>query len=168
MVTANYGERVLAYLLDVGFVLVPGLVASSVGMVMLFQELSRPFGVLLLVAAVGWMLMAGFWNEVVRQGRLAQTVGKRRRGISLVRADSGLPIGVGLAFVRVLVVWIGNLLTGGLFIIVDLIVPAFDDQGRRLVDRLLSTRVVNTGVRGVMLPVLSRTPDQLSPPPGWG
>lgn len=167
MVTANYGERVLAYLLDIAFVLVPGICAGIVGLVMLFEPNSRSVGVLLSIVALGWLLFAGLWNEVVRQGKFGQTVGKRRRGISLVRAETGLPIGMGLAFVRLLIVWIGNLFTGGLFILIDLVVPAFDDEGRRLVDRLLSTRVVQTGVVAATRSVGPGGNLPL-PPPGWG
>jgi uncharacterized RDD family membrane protein YckC len=167
VITANYGERVLAYLIDIAFVLIPGLVAGIVAVVLLFEELSRPVGIVLLLAALGWLLLAGLWNEIIRQGRVAQTIGKRQRGISLVRADTGLPVGIGLAFVRVLVVWVANLFTGGLFILVDLVVPAFDDQGRRLVDRLLSTRVVRSS--GVV-PSPAAVPTGFAPPPsppGW-
>lgn len=151
---ANYGKRALAYIIDVLYVLVPATAGVILAVVMLFPGETRAVGVFLVVVSAGWLLLAGIWNDVVRQGTTGSTWGKSRQSLALVNASTGETIGIGLALVRILAFWLFNMLTGGIFLIVDLLTPAFSKRNQRLVDMLLSTLVVDTG------PV-SESPDPL-------
>ncbi len=142
---ANYGKRALAYIIDVLYVLVPATAGVILAVVLLFPGETRGVGVLLVVVSAGWLLLAGIWNDVVRQGTTGSTWGKRRQSLALVNASTGETIGIGLALVRILAFWFFNMLTGGIFLIVDLLTPAFSKRNQRLVDMLLSTLVVDTG-----------------------
>ncbi len=139
---ANYGSRAVAYIID--FLILWGVALTSliVGIAMLFSETSRAIGVILLVAGLIWIPAGAIWNHIIRQGSSGQTLGKSRVGIKLVRVDTGRPIGVGLAIVRVLAGWIFNSITGGLFLIVDLLFPAFDKRRQRVIDKMLNTVVI--------------------------
>jgi uncharacterized RDD family membrane protein YckC len=143
MTYANYGSRAAAYIID--FLILWGIATTSgiIGFAMLFSETARPIGIILIVAAVIWIPAGAIWNYIVRQGSTGQTLGKSRMGICLVRVDTGRPIGAGLAIVRVLAGWIFSSLTGGLFLIVDLLFPAFDKRRQRVVDKMLNTVVVD-------------------------
>lgn len=150
MTYANYGKRAIAYILDLLFVVLPAAVATVIGVVMLIPRTSRSLGIALVVIAVFWLLLAGIVNEVIRQGRKGQTIGKEQQGIMLIREDTGLPLGIGFALLRVLIMWFFNVLTGGLYLIADLLAPAFTAKKQRLTDKLLSTVVVErTSVAGL-------------------
>jgi len=162
---ANYGSRAAAYIID--FLILWGIAITSgiIGFTMLFSETSRPIGIILLVAAVIWIPAGAIWNYIVRQGSTGQTLGKSRMGIRLVRVDTGRPIGAGLAIVRVLAGWIFNSLTGGLFLIVDLLFPAFDKRRQRVVDKILNTVVVDASSSMAEAPSTLAIRSTLPPPP---
>jgi uncharacterized RDD family membrane protein YckC len=142
---ANYGKRAVAYIIDLLYVLIPGTAGVIVALVLVFPGRTRAFGVLLVVMSAGWLMLAGIWNDVVRQGTTGSTWGKGRQSLALVNASTGETIGIGLALIRILAFWFFNVLTGGLFLIADLLMPAFSKRNQRLVDMLLSTLVVDTG-----------------------
>jgi uncharacterized RDD family membrane protein YckC len=110
-----------------------------------FPNQTRGIGVLLIVVSVGWYLLAGIWNDIVRQGTTGSTWGKERQSLALVDASTGEAVGIGKALVRILAFWLFNGLTGGIFLIADLLMPAFSKRNQRIVDMLLSTLVVDTG-----------------------
>lgn len=139
---ANYGERAVAYLIDVAYVIAPAFAAAMISIGFFVLSETRALGVLLLVAAGFWLLLSGIYNTVVRQGKSGQTFGKSRRGIFLIREDTGQPVGAGIALVRLLVSWFFNAITGGIYLIADLLAPAFTRKTQRLTDMLLSTVVV--------------------------
>lgn len=140
---ANYGSRAAAYIID--FLILWGVALTSflIGLAMLFAETSRPIGVILLIAAIIWVPAGAIWNHIIRQGTSGQTFGKSRMGIKLIRVDTELPIGVGLAIVRVLADWFFSAITGGIFLIVDLLFPAFDKRRQRIIDKMLNTVVID-------------------------
>lgn len=160
---ANYGSRAVAYLIDVLILWGVGISGVIVGLVMLFSNVSRPIGIILIVAAIIWIPAGAVWNYIIRQGSSGQTFGKSRMGIRLVRVDTGRPIGAGLAIIRVLAGWLFNTLTGGIFLIVDLIFPAFDKRRQRVIDKMLNTVVVDAS-RSVPLLTTGRS-EALPPPP---
>jgi len=139
----NYGKRALAYIIDVLFVIVPAIGGAIIAIVLLFSDALRSFGVILGVLSVLWILGAGIWNQIIRQGKTGQTVGKSRQQIQLVSAKTGSTPGVGIVFIRVFVAYVFNALTGGLFMIVDLLFPAFDKKKQRIMDKICSTLVVD-------------------------
>lgn len=161
---ANYGSRAVAYLIDVLILWGVAIAGGVVGFAMLFSDVSRPIGIILLVAAVIWIPAGAIWNYIIRQGSSGQTLGKSRVGIRLVRIDTGRPIGAGLAIIRVLAGWLFNTLTGGIFLIVDLLFPAFDKRRQRVIDKMLNTVVVDASTSVAPLPMSART-ESLPPPP---
>lgn len=161
---ANYGARAIAYLIDVLILWGVAIAGGVVGFSMLFSDVSRPIGIILLVAAVIWIPAGAIWNYIIRQGSSGQTLGKSRMGIRLVRIDTGRPIGAGLAIIRVLAGWLFNTLTGGIFLIVDLLFPAFDKRRQRVIDKMLNTVVVDASTPVAPLPMSART-ESLPPPP---
>lgn len=160
---ANYGSRAVAYLIDVLMLWGIGISGVIVGFASLFSDVSRPIGIILMVAAMIWIPAGAVWNYIIRQGSSGQTIGKSRMGIRLVRVDTGRPIGAGLAVIRVLAGWLFNTLTGGIFLIVDLLFPAFDKRRQRVIDKMLNTVVVDASAPAVPLPTSERS--ATLPPP---
>jgi uncharacterized RDD family membrane protein YckC len=100
---ANYGTRVLAYLIDSGVdlaVLITfGLIISVIGKVS--GVLSTLLSLLLWAAVLAYPpVFDGLWG---------QTIGKRVMHIRVVGERTGQPIGVGLGVVRYLVLWISTI-----------------------------------------------------------
>jgi uncharacterized RDD family membrane protein YckC len=155
---ADYGKRAVAYIIDVLYVWVPAFAGVIVAVVLVFPSQTRAIGVLLIVVSGAWFLFAGIWNDVVRQGTTGSTWGKARQSLALVDATTGETVGIGKALVRILAFWFFNSVTAGLFLIADLLMPAFSKRNQRIVDMLLKTLVVDTD------PV-STTPDLLRAEP---
>jgi len=141
---ADYSRRAGAYIFDVLFVVIPPMAAFVLALFLVFAGVPLSLWTLILVVGVGWLLVAGLWNDVIRQGTTGATFGKSRQSLALVRSTTGESVGVGLAALRVLTFWVFNALTGGLFLIVDLLAPAFNGRNQRLLDMLLNTLVVDT------------------------
>lgn len=139
---ANYGQRAIAYLFDVLFIGLPVFLAVVISIGLFIPESTRGLGVAVLVAGGLWWLIAGIYNTIIRQGLSGQTVGKRQQRIILLREDTGQPVGVGIALVRFLAFWFFNTITWGIYLIVDLLAPAFTEKNQRITDKLLSTVVV--------------------------
>jgi uncharacterized RDD family membrane protein YckC len=149
---ASYGRRVLAWLVDTLCTSALAGVVIGLGVIAVFSDAARPFGVALLIASPFILIGFSLWNAVFRQGRTGQTIGKSLMSTKLVSTETGGPVGAGSAFVRGLVAWALNAVTAGLFFIVDLLFPAFDKNGQRVVDKMLkmqvtpvSTPVTSTG-----------------------
>ena len=144
IVPGEYGKRVVAYLLDFLYVILPPVFAIAIGVTLLISSSLQPLGPLLLVLSVGWLLFAGLWNDVAKQGTTGQTVGKAKMSLALVKATTGENVGVGRAFLRLTLIWFFNSITLGVFLFVDLLAPLFNQQKQRLVDMMLNTMVVDT------------------------
>ena len=140
----NYGKRALAYIIDVLFLVIPGIALALVGTPLLFADSSRGAGFAFLFIAAIWWMLADFGNHVIKQGISGQTIGKGSLKIKLIRADTGKPLGVGLAFVRWLIIVVFSFMTGGLYLLADLIAPAFTEKNQRITDKMLSSIVVDT------------------------
>ncbi len=138
---ANWLYRVASSLIDglvvaviagVGFILalvVGGGIDSSGGMTAAGSIIYYVF----LLAAI----VVALWNQVFRQGRTGQSLGKSAVGTRLVSLQSGQPIGAGMAFVR------------GICHIVDSIPcylgylwPIWDSKRQTFADKIVSTVVV--------------------------
>jgi uncharacterized RDD family membrane protein YckC len=141
---ANYGRRVVAYLIDFALTWTGPIVATIFGIAFLFAESSRGLGVVLIVLSLFWPLVVGIINSVIRQGTKGATIGKSTMGLSLVKEETGAPIGVGYALLRVFLAWLFGSVTSGVFTIVDLIFPAFDEKGQRILDKMLRTVVIDS------------------------
>ncbi|GAA4411016.1 hypothetical protein GCM10023168_31350 [Fodinibacter luteus] len=124
---ADFGKRVLAYLVDSALILL-GLVPMVIGGIMLafaspselsydqYGNLTRSGGDTGLAVTGGLLIGLGFlvmfvlwlWNRVFRMGRTGQSVGKKVVGLKLVDDRTGRPIGAGMSFLREVVHGIVN------------------------------------------------------------
>lgn len=129
---AEYGPRFVAAFLN-------GLAAIAAGVVGLL--IGALLGVVLdgadsLGAGVGFV---GFYiyNNIYLTGTTGQSVGKKQQKIKLIVESTGEPVGVLLAFARLL---IGGILTR--IFLIDLIWIFIDDENRRLTDKIFKFNVV--------------------------
>ena len=144
-VLATYGQRVGAYLIDALIAVlltIPGTVLIVAGAVAGGGK--DPNGLLIALGAL--LVLAGFavhvWNQGWQQGATGQSWGKGLMHVRLVRAADGRPpggpLGLGRWFLRQL---LGNV-SGGIYTIVTLLWPLWDDRRQTLDDKILSTLVV--------------------------
>ncbi len=160
MTPCNYSKRALAYIVDILFVLIPGFAILVFAMPWLFADWGWGAGFAFLFVAIVWFLVSDFINQVFIQGSNGQTVGKKALGIRIVNVDTGEHPGLGVIFVRWLLFVAFNFLTGGIFLIIDLLAPAFTERKQRITDKLVSTIVVDTKTSGTMI-----APSPISPSP---
>jgi uncharacterized RDD family membrane protein YckC len=121
---------------------VPPIVVGSLGFVLALANSMRVLGILLLVVS-GLHLMAFPIVNFLRQAITGSTLGKSKQKIKLVVDVNGAPIGLLYALLRSGIFWFLNLISGGLFLIVDYVFPAFSPKRQRLIDKLIGTVVVN-------------------------
>ena len=140
---ASYGRRAGAFIIDSLLVWVPPFIIGGIGIAFLFSEMARPVGIVLMVIALFWIPVTVIWNYVIKQGRTGQTFGKARVGIKLVKEETGQPIGGGYSCLRWFLAQLLGSITAGIFTIIDLIFPAFDDKNQRVLDKMLGTVVVD-------------------------
>lgn len=145
MTTANYGKRMIAVWLDWLFAVVPSLMLLIIGIVMVTADSAAVLGVMfIIIGSLGWIVLS-IWNKVFREGRTGQSFGKARMNISLVDANTGAPIGAGRAFLREFVFSLLSSFTAGVFWFVDYLWPLWDKNGERLMDKIMTSRVVTSG-----------------------
>jgi uncharacterized RDD family membrane protein YckC len=149
---ASYGKRAAAALIDFCITWLAAVALVVVGIAILFADTIRPLGVVLLVVGIVWAPAFFIFNDIIRQGKSGQTIGKSRLNIRLVREESGLPIGVGYAILRLLASYALNTVTAGLFWIVDYIFPAFDAKKQRVVDKMIQTVVLDGRTQATLPP----------------
>lgn len=137
----NYGKRAIAYIIDLLLTVVPSAVSGVLGLIFLF--VFTPLGVLLLVLSGIYFIIFPIVN-LIRQGTKGATFGKSQQKIALVKNETGEPIGILFALLRSLIFWFFNAITAGIFLIVDYLFPAFDKRRQRIVDKLISTVVVDS------------------------
>lgn len=142
---APYGRRVLAWFIDTMCTSFVSAIAVGIGFGLAVPESVRPLGIGVLVVSPAVIVGFILWNSVFRQGRTGQSIGKKLMGTKLVSIETGNPLGAGSTFVRGLVAWALNTVSGGLFAIVDYLFPAFDKDGQRVVDKMLKTQVTVAG-----------------------
>jgi uncharacterized RDD family membrane protein YckC len=136
---AEFGQRAIAFLIDYGIVFA-GYVAVVIVAVVLGAIADVLGG---LVGLVGYLAVIAFsiWNLYIKQGKTGQSFGKEKQGIKLVKTATGQPLGAGMTFVRYLVFGAIGGATCGLFIIVDLLSPLWNNN-RRYTDQILGNDVV--------------------------
>ena len=138
---AEYGARVVAYLIDIGIVV--GVYIAAFVLSAIAGAVSDVLGGI--IALVGFLAYFGafIWNMVIRQGSTGQSIGKQQQNIKLVSDDTGQPLGAGMAFVRYLVGGIISTFTCGIYGLLDLLWPLWDEDKKRLTDKILKNSVVN-------------------------
>jgi uncharacterized RDD family membrane protein YckC len=147
---AHWGNRVVATLVDFLYTL-PGLVVAMIGMI--FIAVGSPtrsrgvvtnpgnsalvtFGAVL--ALVGWLAYAviGLYNLIVVQGRTGQSWGKRRIGLRVIHEHRGVPLSMGMNFVRNLCHWVDGILYIGY------LWPLWDYKRQTFADKIMTTLVI--------------------------
>lgn len=134
---ADYGPRFIGALIDWAI----GIGISVVGQLVigLARSGSRSaadiLSLLLSLVALGWAI----YNYIYLQGTTGQTIGKKQQGTKLVSVKTGEPVGIGMAIVRAI---LGTVLTA--LCLLDLIWILIDDENRRLSDKILDFKVIQT------------------------
>ena len=157
-VLATFLQRLIAHLIDAVLSQLPLLVMilALLGAVFVSVESGDPEpleadgnglrGVLIGVALVSLAVLAGYviwWLFALRRG---QTPGKQVVGIRVVK-DNGEPSDWGYTFLRELVIkgLLGGFLsgmTGGIYFLVDHLLPLWDKDRQAVHDKMIGTLVV--------------------------
>ena len=137
---AEYGQRVVAWLIDVGLYIGVGIAIFIVSLIL--GAISSPLGAIVRYLADLVLFAWGIWNIAYLQGTTGQSIGKRTQGIQLVREDTFQPVGFGMAFVRYLLASVLALITCGVYGILDLLWPLWDPKNQRLTDKILKNAVI--------------------------
>ena len=144
MTPANYGKRVIAVFLDWLYAVVPPAILFVIGLSMVFADTAIVLGVLfILIGSFGWVILS-LQNKVFKEGRTGQSFGKARMNISLIDSSTGRPLGAGRCFVRELVFFLLSSVTGGVLWIIDYLWPLWDKDNERLMDKIITSRVIET------------------------
>ena len=140
-VPAEWVQRFIAYLIDFGITI--GIYIAFIILTAIASAISDSLGTI--VGILGFLGYFGFtiWNSIIRQGQIGQTLGKTQQNLKLVRDDTGQPVGPGMAFVRLLVATLLSLVTCGIGGLLDVLWPLWDDQNKRLTDKILNFSVIN-------------------------
>ncbi len=137
---ADFGQRVIAYLIDVGLAAVIMLGGLLVGI--LVGSASEGLGTIIIIVSYVGGLGFFIWNTIIKQGRTGQSIGKKQQRISLIKDETRQPVGGGMCFARYLVGQAISSVTcciGGLG---DVLWPLWDPEKLRLTDNVLSMSVV--------------------------
>ena len=143
MTKANYGKRVIAVFLDWLYAVVPPVTFFIIGLIMVLAETATALGILLMIAgSIGWLVLS-IQNKIFREGKTGQSFGKARMNISLIDSSSGQPLGAGRCFLREFIFSLLSSVTAGIFWIIDYLWPLWDKDGERLMDKIMTSRVIN-------------------------
>ncbi len=148
---AHWGKRVGAYLIDglAGLVAyVPALIAliiagASTETDPVTQQATMSDAsaglVIILFLVSGVLSLAYFvWNFCLKQGKTGYTIGKGVMGIKLVKAETGQPIGAGMAFVRQIAHVLDSLPCN-----IGYLWPLWDAQRQTFADKVIGTYVID-------------------------
>ena len=150
--SASWGARLLAKVIDLLLVAVPGLILFWLvaGRDLLDRidtdgaSARLTIGGRQLLGSLLWYLI-GFLYFSLLNGR-GQTLGKMALGIKVVNVSDGAPIGVGKGFLRHIVQFGANLfnvcLLGYVFIMIDGLWPLWDARNQTLHDKIAGSIVV--------------------------
>lgn len=137
---AEYGNRVLAYLIDLG-IMVGVYIAVLIVSLILGAVSDTLGGIVSLIGFFGYAGV-GIWNIIIRQGTTGQSIGKAQQNIKLVADATGQPIGGGMTFVRYLLASAISFFTCGIGGLLDILWPLWDEDKKRLTDKILNYSVV--------------------------
>lgn len=133
----EHGSRIVAALIDwapmVGLAILQGIFGA------ISDVLGVIFWFLWVFGGFGWWV----YNWLYMQGTTGQTLGKKTQNIRLVSAETGLPLGIGGAFIRGFVIHgIAYGCTCGLLGLVDTVMILINDDRQRFSDQQLKYKVV--------------------------
>jgi uncharacterized RDD family membrane protein YckC len=121
---ANWGQRVGAYLIDVGPIIVLELI---------FVRVSIALFSIVWLLALGWTI----YNRWYLGGTTGQSLGKKVLNLRLVSEETGQPIGMLMAFVRDICHIIDAIIC-----YVGFLFPLWDAKRQTLADKIVRTVVV--------------------------
>lgn len=137
---AHWGSRVAASLLD-GILFIPAYIVGVVGLSIASgtgaSSAAQAIGII--IGLLGYLGGVGFsvWNQIIRQGKTGQSLGKQWMSIRLISEQTGQPIGgwptLGRAFVHIL---------DGLPCYIGYLWPLWDDKRQTFADKIMNTIVV--------------------------
>jgi uncharacterized RDD family membrane protein YckC len=121
---ASWGQRVLAYLVDIAPIIILDII---------FYRISIVVGLLITLVALGWTI----YNRWYQAGTTGQSLGKKVLHLRLVSEETGQPIGMLMAFVRDICHIIDTIIcyVGYLF-------PLWDAKRQTIADKIVRTVVV--------------------------
>ncbi len=132
---ADWGTRVVAYLIDLAI----GVVAAIV-LVIVAAVLAKIAGALAaLVLVLGYAAIIGFtyWNLGWQVGVTGQSIGKKQMHIRVLKEVDGQPLGGGLGIVRQLAHFVDGIICS-----IGYLFPLWDPKKQTLADKIMSTVVI--------------------------
>ena len=120
---ANWGQRVLAYLVDVAPIIILELIFYRVFVVYLLVGL----------ASLGWTI----YNRWYQAGTTGQSLGKKVLHLRLVSEETGQPIGMLMAFVRDICH-----IVDAIICYVGFLFPLWDAKRQTIADKIVRTVVI--------------------------
>ena len=146
MTSSTYGKRAIAALIDFVISYGIGFTLFITGLSMVINDRARGFAIFIMFAGPIAGLIVAFWNKVFKEGKTGQSIGKAQMGISLVDSTTRMPLGPGRCFLREFVFVLLNGMTGSVFGLLDYLWPLWDAKDERLMDKIMSSRVVKSGI----------------------
>jgi len=136
---AEWGSRVGAALIDgliigapTGILYFLGIILTSAG------DAGAVIGVLMIVAALVVYVGLLLWL-IYQEGSTGQTIGKRQMGIRLVGAQTGQPIGFGMALLRRI-----SHVADSFACYIGFLWPLWDERKQTFADKICNTLVVRS------------------------
>lgn len=134
---AEWGSRAGGYIIDYLVIGAPFFVLYLIGSLLSSSGGGAAvIGVLFILIGAAVYLGAFLWI-CYQEGTTGQSIGKRQMGIRLVSAQTGQPIGFGMAFVRK----IAHVLDGAVCYL-GFLWPLWDDRKQTFADKVCNTLVV--------------------------
>ncbi|MBO2464216.1 RDD family protein [Actinomadura violacea] len=135
---AEWGSRVGGYIIDYLIFMGPFWVLYLLGSLLSSSGSGGGalIGVLFILIGGALMLAGGLWI-CYQEGTTGQSIGKRQMGIRLVSAQTGQPIGFGMAFVRKLAHIADSFLC-----YLGFLWPLWDERKQTFADKIVNTIVV--------------------------
>ncbi|MDL4818242.1 RDD family protein [Actinomadura opuntiae] len=136
---AQWGPRAGGFIIDYLIAVVPFFVLWLLGNLLASAGSGAAvLGVLFMVIGIGIWIGAFLWI-CYQEGTTGQSIGKRQMGIRLVSAQTGQPIGFGMAFVRKL----AHILDGAVCYL-GYLWPLWDERKQTFADKVVGTLVVRS------------------------
>jgi uncharacterized RDD family membrane protein YckC len=129
---APWISRVGGNILDTLIFGVPLIILAAIG-----GAIGGGGGTAIVIVAYLAALVLGLWNQVFRQGKTGQTIGKQIVGITLIREQDGQPVGPLMAFLRSLAH-----IVDAIPCYIGFLWPLWDAKNQTFADKICSTVVV--------------------------
>ncbi|MFD0852228.1 RDD family protein, partial [Actinomadura adrarensis] len=135
---AEWGSRVVGYLIDGVIIGAPAGVLYALGLVLAGATDSAGIGFLLI--ALGYLATFGVaLYFIYQEGTTGQTIGKKQAKIKLVDAQTGQPLGFGKAFLRKICHF-----ADGAACYIGFLWPLWDERKQTFADKICNTLVVRS------------------------